>query len=183
MKKQDEVFAFSNPRLLSAIYFGLLSVVGTMLINALLSILNIDNGAPLFKAVLWGMFVASCTGAIFGRHIIYCKKPYQIKTFLIGFFMVLISLPVFDFGILLLMQQTKDSLYSISNWHEFVHVFMLIFGYSYVLFGFVLAIGSGLAAMYLRGRLVYDILHTDDDPKLQQIVEIKPKSRKLKVSK
>lgn len=160
MKKKDYATNFSNPMLLSAIYFGLLSVVGTILINALLSILDVQQIVPLYKAILWGMIVASCTGACFGKQIISCKAPYKLKTFLIGFLMVLATLPIFTLGILLLMQGEHSVIFDLHDWPDFIATFFSILGYSYALFGFPLAIASGLAAMYLRSILVYNVMDT-----------------------
>lgn len=159
MKTQDPALTFSNPRLLAAIYFGLLSVVGTILTNALLSSIGIAEIIPVFQSIILGMIVASCTGALFGESIIYCKKPYKIKTFWIGFSMVMASLPIFDLGLLFFMKETNTTLLSVAKFPDLIYSYLIILVYSYILFGFFLAIGAGIAAMYLRGQLVYDILH------------------------
>ena len=161
MKKQDPALTISNPRLLCAIYFGLLSVVGTILIDALLTSIGIEEIIPVFEAVLLGMVVSSCTGALFGEAIVHCEKPYKAKTFWIGFSMVIASLPVFDLGLLLFMEAKNNQLFAIAKFHDMVYLYFVVLAYSYILFGILLAVASGLAAMYLRGRLVYDILHTD----------------------
>lgn len=74
MNTQDPALSISNPRLLSAIYFGLLSVVGTILINAFLTSIGIEEIIPVYQSVILGMVVASCTGAIFGEAIVHCKN-------------------------------------------------------------------------------------------------------------
>lgn len=165
MKKLDPALTISNPRILAAIYFGLLSVVGTILINAFLTSVGVEEIIPIFQAIILGMIVASCTGALFGEHIVHCKKPYKTKTFWLGFTMVIASLPIFDLGLLLLMSEANAKLFSIAKFRDLVHFYLVILAYSYILFGFVLAILSGLAAMYLRGQLVYDILHTQEKRK------------------
>lgn len=181
MKKSDPALTFSNPRLVAAIYYGLLSVVGTILINAFLTILGIQEIIPLFQAILIGMVVASATGALFGERIIHCPKPYMLKTFLTGFMMVIASLPFFALGLTFFMTAPDSHLFSINNVRDFFYAFMVILAYSYVLFGFLLAIGSGLASMYLRGHLVYDILHTDKrrSQSLPQFVVARPKPKPL----
>ncbi|MFT4058091.1 MAG: hypothetical protein QM652_00925 [Legionella sp.] len=161
MKKHDPALYFSNPRLLGAIYFGLLSVVGTILIDALLTFLGIKEIIPLYQAILIGMIVASATGALCSKQIIYCPKPFKFKTFWIGFTMVLASLPFFALGLVLGMSEEGSLLFSITNFKELAYTYVVILAYSYVLFGFLLAIAAGIAAVYLRGWLVYDILHTD----------------------
>jgi len=161
MKKLDPALTFSNPRLLASIYFGLLSVVGTILIDALLTSLGIKEIIPLFAAIILGMVVASATGALFGKSIIHCPKPYKAKTFWTGFFMVIASLPVFDLGVVLFLDKSNSYIFSLTKFHDLIYLYFAVLAYSYIIFGFLLAIGAGFAAMYLRGRLVYDILHTD----------------------
>jgi hypothetical protein len=162
MKKQDPALTISNPRLLAAIYFGLLSVVGTILINAFLTSIGVEQIIPVFKAIILGMIVASFTGALFGESIVHCKKPYKTKTFWLGFIMVIASIPIFDLGLLLFMTEENAKLFSIAKFRDLVFFYLVILAYSYILFGLVLAVMSGLAAMYLRGQLVYDILHTQE---------------------
>ncbi|MBL7480433.1 hypothetical protein [Legionella bononiensis] len=162
MKKQDPALSMSNPRILAAIYFGLLSVVGTIIINAFLDSIGVDQIIPVFQAVILGIVVAACSGAVFGESIVHCKKPYKSKTFWLGFSMVIASLPLFDLGLLLFMSEENAKLFSIAKFHDLVYFYLVILAYSYILFGIVLAIIAGFAAMYLRGQLVYDILHTQE---------------------
>ncbi len=161
MKTHDRALAFSNPRLLGAIYYGLLSVVGTILIDGCLTILGFKEIVPLFQAILLGMVVASATGAIFGKHIVHCPKPYMSRVFWTGFTMVIASLPVFVLGLVYFMQESSTPLFSIKGFQDLVYAYVVTLAYSYVLFGIFLAIASGLASIYLRRWLVYDILHTD----------------------
>jgi hypothetical protein len=161
MRTIDPALHFSNPRLLGAIYFGLLSVVGTVLINAFLTIIGIEEIVPLFKAVILGMVIASAMGALFGKHIIYCPKPYMLKTFELGFTMVIASLPIFALGLLFFMDKTSPWLLSIGSTQNMIYTYLVILAYSYILFGILLAIACGFASIYLRRWMVYDILHTD----------------------
>ncbi len=180
--KQDYALTFPNPRLLGAVYFGLLSVVGTILINGFLTLLGIEETVPLFHSIVVGMVVASATGALFGKEIIHCPKPYQMKTFWIGFFMVLASLPFFALGLELGIANSPDQhQFSITNFRDFAYTYMIVLAYSYVLFGFLLAIAAGFAAMYLRGHLVYDILHTDRrrSQRLPQFAGVRHKAKPL----
>lgn len=159
-KETDPALQCPYPRLISAIYFGLLSVVGTILINAFLTSLGIEEKIPLFKAIILGMVVASCTGAIMGEHIIHCPRPYKRRTFLMGFAMVIASIPIFDLGLMFFMVQENSSILNVAQSHNMVYLYLYVLAYSYVLFGIVLAIGAGVAAMYLRGQFVYDVLAT-----------------------
>jgi hypothetical protein len=68
-----------------------------------------------------------------------------------------------------------------------LHFYLGVLAYSYVLFGGALAVASGLAALYLRSQLVYDILHTYEETEIEKqmvpvhIVEKKStKSRQVK---
>jgi hypothetical protein len=161
MKKNDPALSLSNPRLLAAAYYGLLSVVGTILIDVLLTSLGIMEVIPLFRTIILGMVVASVTGAIFGELIVHCPEPYKVKTFSLGFLMVLISLPFFDLGMMFFMEEVEKPIARITNFHDFILTYLAVLGYSYLLFGFLLAIAAGLASMYLRGFFIYQILHTD----------------------
>lgn len=74
--------------------------------------------------------------------------------------MVIASLPVFDLGLVFLMSEANAKLFEVTDLGSMVLFYLVVLAYSYVLFGILLAVASGLAAMYLRGQLVYDILHT-----------------------
>lgn len=158
MKQEDIALTCSNPRLISAIYFGLLSVVGTILINAFLTIIGIEEKVPLFASLLIGMGVSSLTGAVFGEHIIHCPRPYKLKTFLTGFIMVIASLPLWDLGFVYFMIQKEAEVTVLLETHNLVYFYLYILAYSYLFFGVALAVCSGFAAMFLRGQLVYDLL-------------------------
>ncbi|BCA94514.1 hypothetical protein TUM19329_08750 [Legionella antarctica] len=160
MNNNDPALTCPNPRLISAIYFGLLSVVGTILINAFLTSLGIEEKIPVHQSIILGMLIASCTGAVMGERIIHCEKPYKAKTFLMGFSMVIASIPIFDLGLVFFMYHENSSILYIAQLHNMVYFYLYVLAYSYILFGIALAIGSGLATMYLRGQLVYDILST-----------------------
>ncbi|CAM2974618.1 hypothetical protein [Legionella worsleiensis] len=160
MTKKDPALDCPNPRLISAVYFGLLSVVGTVLTNAFLTSMGVKEAIPLFQAVILGMFVSACTGAIMGERIIHCPKPYKTKTFFIGFTMVIASLPVFDLGLFLFMIVERSELLPVAQLDKMIEFYLFILAYTYISFGVLLAICSGVAAMFLRGQLVYDILST-----------------------
>lgn len=177
MKRADFALSFANTRLLATLYYGLLSVVGTILINGFLTILGVKEIVPLFQSILLGMVVASAMGSLFGEAIIHCPKPYKLKTFLLGFLMVIVSLPFFDLGLLLFMNQTENQLLTLTNTHNIIAAYFMILIYSYLLFGFLLAIASGIASVYLRHKLVYHILHTDRrrSHRLPRFVAVKSK--------
>jgi hypothetical protein len=170
MARRDPALTISNPRLIAAIYFGLLSVVGTILINAFLTLIGIDEIIPVFEAILIGVLVASCTGALFGEHIVHSKKPYKNKVFWLGFTMVIASLPLFDLALFVCMILENSTPIPITGIQSMLYSYLLVLAYSYILFGILLAVASGLAAMYLRGQLVYDILHTYKESSIEMQV-------------
>ncbi|WED42160.1 hypothetical protein [Legionella cardiaca] len=151
MSHEDKALTISNPRLLAAIYFALLAVIVTCIIDVILHLLGAGPFLPLFKAIFLAVVIASCFGAIFGKLIIHSKKPYRRKAFLYGFLMVIVALPFYNVGLLLL----KDN-----NFQQIFANFLFTLFYSFILAGLWLAIAAGFAAMYLRGHLVYDILHS-----------------------
>lgn len=170
MKQQDPALTISNPRLLAAIYFGLLSVVGTILINAFLSLLGISELIPLFKAIILGVLIAGGMGALFGEHIVHSASPYNSKVFFLGFIMVIASLPLFDLGLVALMLQEHTNLIVAPQIQSTIYLYLFVVGYSYALFGILLACASGLAALYLRSQLVYDLLHTYKESSIEKQV-------------
>jgi hypothetical protein len=74
--------------------------------------------------------------------------------------MVIASLPVFVLGLVFFMKEENSNLLSIAQMHNLIYFYLYVLAYSYILFGIVLAIGAGIAAMYLRGQLVYDLMAT-----------------------
>lgn len=95
MRKDDEALSISNPRLLSAVYFGLLSIVATVIFDAIFYAFGVTQLLPAFQAILLAVIMASCFGALFGQRIIRTQKPYRRRAFLWGFVMVLAALPIY----------------------------------------------------------------------------------------
>ncbi len=159
MNESDPALNFSHPRLLAAIYFGLLSIVFTVLIDELLITMGVEEVIPLSQAVLLGLLIATGTGAVFGESIIHCVRPYKSKTFWLGFAMVMASIPVFTLGLVLLMRWENVSVFALTDLQDMIHFYLFALAYCYIVFGIILAIAAGFAAIYLRGRLVYDVIH------------------------
>jgi hypothetical protein len=162
MKKQDPALRFAHPRLLAAFYFGLLSIIGTIIIDSALSVIEFEELVPIFHAVILGVIVSACCGALFGESIVHCPKPYKAKTFWLGFSMVIASLPLFALGLVFLMDDIHKPLFITATLTDYIIFYLVVLAYGYILFGIILAIAAGLAAMYLRGQLVYDILNTQE---------------------
>ncbi|WP_028388008.1 hypothetical protein [Legionella fairfieldensis] len=164
MKKEDDALFISNPRLISAAYFGVLAVVVTIIIDSTLYAIGIKQILPAFQAILLAVVVASLFGAIFGKQIIYSKKPYRWKAFLWGFLMVIAALPFYDLIFFFLFKKHSSHAFpGDASLGELAFSYLLIVIYSFLVAGLWLAIAAGLAAIYLRGKLVYDILHSKSD--------------------
>jgi hypothetical protein len=161
--KKDEALSISNPRLLSAAYFSLLAVIITIVIDLILYGMGVKQLLPTFQAVLLAVIFAACFGAIFGEKIVHCPKPYSSKVFFWGFVMVLAALPFYDLIFLYLLTKSHTNLLEGLGYGQIVLTYLFIILYSFVLAGLWLGIAAGFAAMYLRGHIVYDILHSKND--------------------
>ncbi|ARG98050.1 hypothetical protein [Legionella micdadei] len=183
MKKNDEALSITNPRLLSAVYFGLLSIVATIIFDVIFYAVGVEQILPTFQAILLAVVLASCFGALFGERIIYSQQPYRRKAFLWGFMMVLAALPIYALIFFYLFKEHHPHAFAELSFSNLFVTYLFILLYSFLVAGFWLAIAAGLAAMYLRGHLVYDILHSKSE-KLKPMTklhtekpheEIKPK--------
>lgn len=161
--KKDEALSISNARLLSAAYFCLLAIVVNIMLDALLYGMGINQLLPTFQAVLLAAIFAACFGALFGEKIIHCPKPYSRKVFLWGFLMVIAALPFYDIFFLYLLNHSHPKILDGLSLGNIILTYFIIILYSFFLAGFWMAIAAGLAAMYLRGHVVYDILHSKND--------------------
>lgn len=159
-EKKDEAITISNPRLLSAAYFALLAIIVTIAIDLTLYALGIEQIVPLFKAILIAVVLASSFGALFGERIVHCKSPYRKTSFLWGFTMVIAAIPFYALIFFYLYSQDHHAIVEKAN-PLIMYCFILL--YSFLFAGLWLAIAAGFAAMYLRGHIVYDILHSQYD--------------------
>ena len=160
MNTQDEALTISNPRLLAAVYFSLLAIITTIALDTLIYVLGISQFLPISKAIVLGVIVAACFGALFGERIVHSEKPYCRHVFLWAFLMVISALPVYNLGFLYLLQENHADLFIRASLTHWVHLYLLVLGYSFILVGLWLAIAAGLAAMYLRGYVVYYIMQS-----------------------
>jgi hypothetical protein len=163
MRIKDEALTISNPRLLSASYFALLAVIATIIIDTLLYAFGVEQILPSFQLVLLSTILAGCFGAIFGEKIVHCQKPYRYKAFLWGFIMVLAALPFYSLIFLYLFSRHHHQIFSGLSFSNLLALYLFVVLYSFLLFGLWLAIASGLAAIFLRGHLVYDILDSKNE--------------------
>ncbi|MFW2570451.1 hypothetical protein [Legionella sp. 29fVS95] len=160
MNHEDEALTISNPRLLSAVYFALLAVIATVIIDLFFYSIGLERLLPTFQAILLAVIVAACFGALFGERIVHCPQPYRRKTFLWGFLMVIVALPFYDLGFIYLLRGSYSHSFEGSTFSNLAVMYLFVLLYSFILAGLWLAIAAGFAAMYLRGHLVYDILHS-----------------------
>ena len=160
MSTQDEALTISNPRLLSAVYFSLLSIIVTIGLDTLLYALGVKQFMPISKAIFLSVVVAAIFGALFGKRIIHSEKPYRGHVFLWAFLMVILSLPVYNVGFLYLIREHHTELFSTASIGHLLYLYLFVLGYSFILAGVWVAIAAGLAAIYLRSHVVYYILQS-----------------------
>lgn len=172
--KQDEALTIPNARLLSAVYFGLLAIVATIIFDSLLYAIGFEQLMPISKAILLAVIIAVAFGALFGERIVHSHKPYHKHAFLWAFFMVLIALPVYNLGFIYLLKENHHELFSHTTFVHLAYLYLFVLLYSFILAGVWLAVVAGLAAIYLRGYLVYYLLETKQKrPKSGHEVEAK----------
>lgn len=162
MSKKDLAMQISNARLISCVYFGLLAVVATIIIDTFLYLIGVSEFIPTFWAVILATIIAAIFGALFGEKIIHVERRYRSRSFKWGLIMVLAALPVYDLGLYILMQYHHPESFTSATLPEHLYLFGMLLLYSFLLVGIWLAIIAGFAAMYLRSKLVYDILDTDE---------------------
>lgn len=163
MNSQDEAFTLSNPRLLSAGFFALLAVIITIAIDFTFDFLGIERMLPTYQAILLAVVIAAIFGALFGERIVHSPYPYKKRTFIAGFLMVILALPFYDLIFLYLFKRYHPDSFIDFRLGDFFNMYLFVLLYSFLLAGLWLAISAGLAAIYLRGQLVYDILHSKYD--------------------
>jgi hypothetical protein len=161
--KKDRALKITNARMICGVYYALLSVVFTLSLDALIYALGIKQMIPLFAGTLVAMIIALIFGFLFGEKIIHSKFPYKMKTFTWGFVKTLCALPFYDLGFIWFYLKANPALLASLTWASFFELYFKIIIFSVILIGFWLAILSGLAALYLRGHLVYHIYDSADD--------------------
>lgn len=106
---EEEALTLSNPRLLSAIYFSLLAIIATIILDTVIYALGVEQLLPVFQGILLAVIIAAIFGALFGEKIVHSKKPYRMRVFWLAFFMVLVALPVYDLGFLFLFKYHHEA--------------------------------------------------------------------------
>lgn len=159
----DRALKIDNARILTGVYFGLLAVVFTLVLDATIYFLGFAQFIPLFEGTLLAMFIASVFGMLFGEKIVHSKPPFKKKAFYWGFIKTLCALPFYCLGFMFFYFSHNPDLAADMSWSAIFWFYLKIVAESYILIGFWLAILSGLAAMYLRSKIVYYIYDSADD--------------------
>ncbi|RAP35496.1 hypothetical protein B1207_12430 [Legionella quinlivanii] len=160
-KRKDDALSLHNPRLLCASYYAFLAVIGTILIDAFLFLIGFEQILPVFLAVALAGFIACVFGFLFGKRIVHCPRPYPLKVFLYGFLMVFAAMPFYDFLFLYFLKEYDTYFSIVPHSPDWMSIYFFVLRNSIIIVGWWLAILSGFAAVYLRGHLVYIILHSE----------------------
>lgn len=160
MSTEDEALTLSNPRLLSAAYFGLLAILATMILNLILYLLGIEQIIPIGESIALAAFVAACFGALFGERIVHSRAPYAKTVFFWAFLMVLVAMPVYNVWLIALLRMHYPANFLNASLSHSLRLYGDSLLYGFVFIGFWYALIAGLAAVYLRGHLVYYLTHS-----------------------
>lgn len=158
MKPKDNALEISNPRLLSAVYYSLLAIIVTIMLDVLIFALGMEKLLPIYKAIFLAVTVAALSAALFGKRIIQSPTPYHMRVFLWGFFMVILALPIYDLGLVYFIQEYHPAKFAHATGYVLLQLYLFVLIYSFIIVGLWLAILSGFAAIYLRGHVVSYIL-------------------------
>lgn len=156
--QEDEVLSISNPRMISAIYFSALAIIASIIIDTVLYVLGVRQLLPIHQSIFLAVVVAAVFGALFGKKIVHSPRPYWKHTFWSAFLMVLLALPFYNLGFIYLFQQHHDAVFSGASFKHLFYLYWITLVYSFILAGAWLALLAGLAAVYLRARLVHYLL-------------------------
>lgn len=147
--------AIKSPRIIGAVYYLCLSVVATLFIQFILYSFQFGHLIPFFWSLLLSLVVAILFGALFGKAIISSSPPYKARCFILGILIVLLSVPVYDIGLLFILKDRHPTMYHVANnikSYGFFYLFLLI--YTYILVASWLCIVSGFASVYLRNAFI-----------------------------
>lgn len=149
-----------NPRLLGAIYFSLLAVIATLVVDKLLYVVGKEQFLPTAEALLLAVIVAACFGALFAKRILHSDAPYRLHVFFWAVLMVVLALPVYDLGFLFLLKKHALTSFANENLSALLSLYLFILAYSFILAGLWLPIVAGISAIYLRTYLASYLMHS-----------------------
>ena len=160
MREHDEALSLPNPRIISAVYFGLLAVMFTLALDTVLYAFGINQLLPLYQATLLADVTTACFAALFAKRMVYCQGAYLKKSFFWAVLMTFIAIPIYDAGFVGLIALNSPAMFDHSSFSTILQFYLVIVLYSFILCGWWLALVTGVAAMYLRGCLIYYILRS-----------------------
>ncbi len=162
MEKPDIALTISSPRLLCAVYFGLLSVLFAVVFHNTMEWFGLKPLMPLAHAVFLGGLITSCVAALYGKILLLAPKPFKANVFWQAFGMSMLALPVYCVGVLISLYINESPLMLNANPTHAIKLFLIIWMYYIMLFGFFLSFITGFAAIYLRAHLVYHLMNSID---------------------
>lgn len=161
MQNQNEHLTLPNPRLVSAIFFGVLSIIFTFILHVIIHYgMGFEQMIPLYEGILCAVFIAAFFGALFGKRIFQTTSPIFLRAFLWAYLMILVALPFYDIGFVYFFMQTHPELFLQTTIAQIFNFYLFVLFYSIVLIGIWLGLLAGLSAIYLRGPLARYILQS-----------------------
>lgn len=148
----------SSSRWLAIYYYTFFGILAVLITKAGMFALRFHEFLPLLPSLLTALVLSVLIGALLGPSIIETPPPYKLRCFLIGFFSVIVAIPLFDLGILFSFHYYHPSLFETTsdlNRHIAVYVFLLIF--SYIPTGILYALVNAYLTIYLRHRFAPQI--------------------------
>ena len=142
-------------RVTSAIYFVLISIPITVIIQFLLYQANMSGLLSVAVSLLLSVLLAYALGWSFGKVILDTTAPYKLKCFLLGILYCLCFVFIYDVFLVFLLDY-KD--FTINNQQpgisSYLVAYLYILIYSLITVASWLSILMGLATVYLRRRFI-----------------------------
>lgn len=146
-----------SPRTFGGLYFSFLSLIATIFIQLTIYASGFKHYAPFLFTLLWGFLIAFLFGALFGKAIIKTQAPFKLKSFGLGVLLFLCALPFYAFGLMFIVKHYHGDVFIVADTfraHLAFYLYILIF--NFFLIGSWLSILCGLAALFLRTKLIPD---------------------------
>lgn len=156
MKRGQHEFHFSEPHIVSAVYFGILAAVASILTFYYLKTIGLDELLPLTQISLLAGALGALFGSFFAKAILRSSRK---DAFIFGLFMILAALPVYNLFLIILMKHHHTDAFQGAHLHHLIGMYFIMLLYSVILVGLWLAPAAGFAAMFLRGNVVDHWLH------------------------
>lgn len=162
--RQDESPSVNLQRfkILSAAYFGLLAVIAAIIIDTFLYIIGIAEILPIFESLILSAIFAAVFGALFAKNILETSSSNTWKIFGWGVLMTLIGIPLYVAGLIIMLYFDQPEAFISDALIKLANVYLVALVNLFVFLGWWLAILAGMAAVYLRKHLLYDILHSQN---------------------